>query len=71
MEGKSRLQRKFERAYDSSQDVQIRMAALLAAIRTTNAAVTPDQCYEVERNLRRMQGILPIIALFPMVKSGH
>ena len=41
MEHKSRLQRKFEQAYDASQDVRARTAALLAAIRTTNAAVDP------------------------------
>ena len=67
MERKSRLQRKFEQAYDSSQDVHTRAAALLAVIRTTNAAITPEQCYAVERNLFRMQGMLPIIALFSVV----
>ena len=71
MERKSRLQRKFEQAYDSSLDVHTRTAALLAVIRTTNAAITPEQCYEVNRSLFRMQGMLPIIALFPAVNSAY
>lgn len=70
MECKSRhirLHRKFEQAIDSSQDGHTRMAALLAIIRTTNAAVTAQQCYEVQGVLRRMQGLLPIVHLFPAV----
>ncbi len=42
MEKKNRLYRKFEVAYNSKKDARCRMAALLAIIRTTNAAITPQ-----------------------------